>query len=95
MALATSIYFRAKWSSEFSEGNTEEKTFHAPDGDITCNFMHQGGSGTYYWGDQFSAVKKRFEVGEAMWFILPDEGATPEQLLNDPQAMEFLLQKGG
>ena len=29
-----------------------------------------------------------------MWFILPDEGATPEQLLNDPQVMEFLLQKG-
>jgi len=94
MALATSIYFRAKWSSEFSEGMTEEKTFHAPDGDMTCDFMHQGGSDTYYWGDQFSAVKKRFEGGEAMWFILPDEGTTPEQLLNDPQVMEFLLQKG-
>ena len=94
MALATSIYFRAKWSSEFSEGMTEEKTFHAPDGDMTCDFMHQGGSDTYYWGDQFSAVKKRFEGGEAMWFILPDDGATPEQLLNDPQVMEFLLQKG-
>lgn len=94
MALATSIYFRAKWSSEFSEGMTEEKTFHAPDGDMTCDFMHQGGSDTYYWGDRFSAVKKRFEGGEAMWFILPDEGATPEQLLNDPQVMEFLLQKG-
>lgn len=93
MALATTIYFRAKWSSEFSEGNTEPKTFHAPDGDMTCDFMHQGGSDTYYWGDQFSAVKKRFEGGEAMWFILPDEGITPEQLLEDPQVMEFLLQK--
>lgn len=94
LALATTINFRAKWSSEFSEERTEEMTFHAADGDITCDFMHQGGSDTYYWGDQFSAITKRFEGGEAMWFILPDEGVTAEQLLNDPQAMEFLLHKG-
>lgn len=94
MALATTIYFRAKWSSEFQEERTEEKVFHAADGDITCDFMHQGGSDRYYWGDQFSAVKKHFEGGERMLFILPDEGVTPEQLLNDPQAIEFLLNKG-
>lgn len=94
MALATTIHFRAKWSSEFSEGKTEQKTFHAPGGDIPCDFMHQGGTDTYYWGDSFSAVQKRFEGGEAMWFLLPDEGVTPDDLLADPQAMDFLLQKG-
>lgn len=94
MALATTIYFRAKWSSEFSEEMTQEKVFHAPSGDVTCDFMHQGGSDYYYWGDQFSAIKMRFEGGEDMLFILPDEGVTPEELLNDTQVMEFLLQKG-
>lgn len=25
-----------------------------------------------------------------MWFVLPDEGITPQQLLEDPEATEFL-----
>ena len=83
----------AKWSSEFSEERTEEKTFHAADGDMTCRFMHQSGTDTYYWGDQFSAISKRFEGGEAMWFLLPDEGVTPENLLEDVQVMDFLLNR--
>ena len=93
LALATTIYFRAKWSSEFSEERTEEKTFHAADGDMTCQFMHQSGTDTYYWGDQFSAISKRFEGGEAMWFLLPDEGVTPENLLDDVQVMDFILNR--
>ena len=91
MALATTICFRAKWSNEFNENWTEEKVFHTPDGDVACDFMHQGGTDTYYWGDQFSAVGKWFEGRGAMWFVLPDEGVTTEELLNDSQAMEFLL----
>ncbi len=94
LALATTIYFRAKWSNEFPEGRTEENIFHAADGDITCDFMHQGGTDTYYWGDQFSAISKRFEGGEAMWFLLPDEGVTPKNLLDDAQVMDFLLHQG-
>ena len=26
-----------------------------------------------------------------MWFLLPDEGVTPEELLSDSEAMDFLL----
>ena len=95
LALATTIYFRAKWSNEFSEGRTQEQTFHAADGDMTCDFMNQGGTDTYYWGNQFSAISKRFEGGESMWFLLPDEGVTPEELLTDTQVMDFLLHKDG
>lgn len=93
LALATTIYFRAKWSSEFNGERTEEKTFHAPGGDVTCAFMHQGGSDTYYWGEKFSAISKRFMDTESMWFILPDEGVTPEDLLADQETMDFLLKK--
>lgn len=92
LALASTVQFRAKWSSEFREDKTEDKVFHTADGEILCPFMHQGGSDLYYWGDRFSAVKKSFEGGEAMWFLLPDEGSTPEQLLRDPQSMELLLE---
>lgn len=95
LALASTVYFRAKWSGEFQESRTEPGTFHAPDGDVTCDFMNQYGGGSgYYWGERFSATSKYLEnnAGE-MWFLLPDEGTAPEELLEDPQVMEFLLMK--
>lgn len=94
LALATTIYFRAKWSGEFSESNTSPDTFHAGNGDVTCDFMHQSGTNTYYWSDRFSAVAKHLENSGAMWFLLPDEGVTPEELLADKQAMDFLISGG-
>ena len=94
LALATTIYFRAKWSGEFSESNTSPDTFHTDNGDVTCDFMHQSGTNTYYWSDRFSAVAKNLENSGAMWFLLPDEGVTPEELLADEQTMDFLLSGG-
>ena len=94
LALATTIYFRAKWAGEFSEGNTRPETFHADSGDVTCDFMHQSGTNTYYWSDRFSAVSKRLEGSGAMLFLLPDEGVTPEELLADEAALDLLLGSG-
>ena len=94
LALATTIYFRAKWSGEFSESNISPDAFHANNGDMTCDFMHQSGTNTYYWSDRFSAVSKSLEGSGAMWFLLPDEGATPEELLADDQTLNFLLSGG-
>ena len=94
LALATTIYFRAKWDGEFSEERTSPDTFHALSGDVTCDFMHQGGTNTYYWSDRFSAVAKRLENSGAMWFLLPDEGVTPEELLADEATLDFLLSGG-
>ena len=74
LALASTIYFRAKWNGEFSEANT------VPD--------------TYYWSDRFSAVSKPLENSGAMWFLLPDEGVAPEELLADEPTMDFLLSGG-
>jgi len=91
MALASTLYFRAKWSGEFSKNRTEKGLFHAPGGDVEADFMHQGGSDTYYWGEKFSAVSKSFEEGGEMWFLLPDQGVTPEELLGDAEAADFLF----
>lgn len=92
LALATTVWFRAKWQDEFSKSKTEPQTFHAPTGDIQTDFMHQRDSDTYYWGDKFASVYQSFkETRGAMWFILPDEGVTPEELLNDAQVLDFLF----
>ena len=91
LALATTVYLRAKWSFEFSKENTTPQTFHGADGDLTVDFMHQRDDQSYYWGDKFAAVSQSFEDGGAMWFILPDEGVSPEELLDDAEASAFIF----
>ncbi len=92
LALVSTIYLKASWDQEFSEDNTEEDIFYSPEGELTCDFMRQSGSGTYYWGDRFSAVSQAFaEDNGSVWFLLPEEGVSPEELLTDSQVMEFLF----
>ena len=92
IALASTIYFRAKWGSEFSKSATADGIFHAPDGDVTHEFMHETMESTYYAADNFAAVGKYLEGSGTMWFLLPDEGVTPEELLSDG-AVDFLLSR--
>ncbi len=91
LALASTVYFKAKWGYEFFEGNTQKEVFHAPAGDMETDFMHQQAEHYYYWGDKFSAVEQHFTQGGFMWFLLPDEGVAPEELLADEEAVDFLF----
>ena len=92
LALASTIYYRAKWSSEFNPDRNSGKTFHAPSGDRTVTFMNKALTyGPYYWGDDYGAVSLRLEDGSNMWLILPDEGKTPADVLTSGQALRLVL----
>lgn len=87
-SLASTILFSAKWSSYFSEKNTAPSIFHSPTGDYRTEFMNSRDSLYYYWGDNFSAVKLPLNGFGSMWLFLPDEGYTPQDLLNDGDWLE-------
>ena len=92
LALASTIYYRAKWSNEFNPDRNSDEPFHAPSGDRTVTFMHRELTyGPYYWGDDFGAVSLRLEDGSNMWLILPDEGKTPTDVLFSGQALRLVL----
>lgn len=95
MALASTIYFSAKWEQEFSEKDTYTEKFHTLNGDVDCDFMHQKIMGTYYYrGKNFGAVEKKLRNdGGTMWLLLPDEGIELDKLLNDPEVGTFLFSK--
>lgn len=90
LALAATIYFKARWQNEFSPDATTDGTFHGPDGDTAVPFMRSDGMGAYYWGEKFGAVTRSFAEAGSMVFLLPDEGYTPADLLADPETAEFL-----
>lgn len=94
LSLVSTVFFEAEWWNAFQKEKTEQGIFYAPAGEVSCDFMSQKEDDTYYWGERFSAVQKGLRGGCKMWFILPDEGMTPEELLSEPQTMEFLLSNG-
>jgi len=91
MAIATTIYFKGKWASEFNEAFNTTDSFHAAGGgEYSAVFMHADRKGDYYRGENFGAIKLSFEGDASMWVILPDEGITPEQLSADGSLAAFL-----
>lgn len=91
MAMYSTIYFRGKWDDPFWEGATKEDVFYGPEGDIKCDFMIADGSWQdYYWSDKFAAINKEITYGGKMWFILPDEGVSPQEIINDEEYMKLI-----
>lgn len=95
IALATTLYYRAQWTDQFDKSNTKPDTFHGSDGDVTCDFLHQSRTGSYYWGDRFSAVSQALENSGFLWFFRPEDGETPEALLQDKQVQKLLTHPDG
>ena len=94
LALVSTIYFSAPWRDEFYEAANTQDTFHAPSGDMTTTFMHRSQSGTVYYGDGFMATGISLRNSGTMWLLKPDEGVTPEDLLQSDEALAFLLANG-
>lgn len=92
-ALATTVYFRAKWAHEFRATNNTEEIFHGASGDEITEFMHQSGTDYYYWGEKFGAISRSFENSGSMLLILPDEGVHAEDLLTDGEVLEFIYER--
>ena len=95
LALYSTIYFQAKWQDEFNAGNNTEKTFHGAVKDTTCTFMNAKlRQMHYYWGDSYGAVSLSLKNGSRMWFILPDEGKTTEDVLREGQYWDMISHTG-
>lgn len=91
LALVSTVYFQSQWDEQFEKKNNTESTFHAADGDVTCTFMNaELLEMYYYWADNYGAVKMWLSNGSSMWFILPDEGYTVDDILNSKDYMDMI-----
>ncbi len=91
LTLLSTLYFRAQWQNKFAESETREETFHALTGDETARFMHRTELfGRYYWGERFGAMRLPLSEAGDVWFFLPDEGVTPDELFADEEALSLM-----
>ena len=91
LTLASTVNYSGKWIDKFSAENTKQAVFHAGGGDVQCDFMNNERDMSYYWGEHFSSISLSLENNGHMKLILPDEGYSPAELLNDEQVKELML----
>lgn len=85
--LVSSLYYKAAWVSEFNADQTETDTFTDAAGNETrVDFMHKTKDDDFIRRDGYQAARLATRLGE-MVFVLPDEGVSPEALL---QKEDFL-----
>jgi serine protease inhibitor len=91
LALASTVYFQAKWAEEFHPRHNSSGLFHAPGGDLPCTYMNKEKlQGNYYWGDSFGAVRLNLKGNTSVWLFLPDQGKTPDDVLAQGQYMDMV-----
>lgn len=81
MMLASTLDFSARWikPDTFDESDTLTSVFHGADGDVIVEFLNKADDMTCYFGEGYTAVYLECEE-HFMWFILPDEGVSPEEI---------------
>lgn len=91
--MCTALYFNGKWTYEyeFNKNKTEEMIFHSPDGDILTDFMYNTTDDSIIVGSNFTAIVNRFEKSEMMYFILPNEGETVDDVLTSDEYLDFVF----
>ena len=92
LRLYNTIYYKAGWREPFESSQTETDTFTAADGSKQqADFLHKRDEGSYRKDEGYTAAPMALRYGQ-MVFVLPEEGVTPESLL---QRQGFLSELAG
>ena len=90
-ALYSTIYFQSKWSSEFNSNLNTNGPFRGDGSSLSVTYMNQPNNPMhYYWVEDFGAVQLGLRNGSSMWFILPDEGKSVDDLVAQGQYLELV-----
>ncbi len=95
LALATTIYYRAKWKDEFNADQTETQPFYGIQETVQQDFLRQNYEGGYLKGKNYQAVYRELDAkGGRMYFILPDQGVDLGELLKEETLADAIAGAG-
>lgn len=88
--LASSLYYKAAWVVPFDAAQTQAGDFTTAAGEtVSADFMHASQAGSFLKRDGYQAAALETQLGE-MFFVLPQEGTAPEELLSDTSFLSSL-----
>lgn len=90
-ALFSAIYLKGNWVSHFNEKSTKKRNFYVTkEHKEKCFFMNQINEDDLLVGKHFTAIKMWLNEVGRMYFILPNEGYTPNDISNDEDLLCLL-----
>lgn len=90
LLLASSLYYKAAWVVPFDAAQTQAGDFTTAAGEtVSADFMHASQAGSFLKRDGYQAAALETQLGE-MFFVLPQEGTAPEELLSDTSFLSSL-----
>ena len=93
--LINTVTFHDEWVDRFNREKTKPDTFHPSDGSsLTCDFMNRTyDSHGFSVGDGYTRSHLSLK-NNTMVFILPDEGISPQSLIDTPEKMREVFEGG-
>ena len=91
MYMINAIYFKGDWKYEFPANKTHKSTFNSPSGEIETDFMNKIGDMDYLeFNGATGVILPYLDERFAFVGLLPKEGDTPRDLMNNLTAMDLL-----
>ncbi len=91
MALINTLYYKDQWIDRFNADKTDKADFHNANGSVVSfDFMNRTSFGSFDTTEQFLAASLQLKNG-SIRFVLPNEGVTPEDILNDAAVFSMAL----
>ena len=95
LALISTIYYKASWNEKFLKDQTEEGIFHGLAGDQAVPMMHRDDMMSLYQTEHFQAVGLNLADSGTMYFFLPKEGCTAQNIAADPEMIRICMDPSG
>lgn len=95
LALISTIYYKASWNDKFQKDRTEEGVFHGLAGDQAVSMMHRDDMMSLYQAENFQAVGLGLADSGTMYFFLPKEGCTAQDIAADPEMIRICMDPSG
>jgi len=95
MTLFSAIDYSDQWTDEFRKENNTNGDFRNADGSVSkAEYMNRTyGSHGWQTGDGWISSGLGLKNSGSMYFVLPDEGVTPGELLADPAVLSSILSR--
>ena len=93
MSIFNTVYFSTQWTDEFDKDKTEEDVFYLADGNtVEADYLNSKyDSYRYVVGDNYISSSLSLKDGACMFFILPDEGVSPRELVASAESVDGLI----
>jgi len=94
LEILSTIYYKAMWTEEFQERNTEKSVFHGISGDTNADMMKKTDIYGVYHADNFTSLGLNLNDSGSMYFLLPDEDTDINSIVSDSDVMKAVRHDG-